>query len=113
MTLTLVCLVTITGRATEFVFAFILTLGIICLIGMIFRSHTNGGDTSLYSHFLSADTIWADRATRASCFSAVFKCQAEGLSRLPGPPVAAIYLAAEGVAALSIYLPAEVDGKFL
>ena len=80
---------------------------------MIFRSHTIRGDTTLYSHFLSTDTIWADRATRASCFGAVFKCQAEGLGRLPGPPVAAVYLAAEGVAALSIYLPAEVDGKFL
>ena len=67
----------------------------------------------MYSHFLPTDAIWADRATWTSSFSAVFKCQAEGLSRLPGPPVAAVYLAAEGVAALSIYLPAEVDGKLL
>ena len=91
---------------------------------MILLSHNIPGDSfsinrsvnkpsPMYSHFLSTDTIWADRATRASCFSAVFKCQAEGLGRLPGPPVAAVYLAAEGVAALSIYLPAEVDGKFL
>ena len=67
----------------------------------------------LHSQFLSADTIWADGAAWAFCFGAVVKCQAEGLSWLPGPPFAAVYLAAEGVAALSIYLPAEVDGKFL
>ena len=67
----------------------------------------------MYSHFLPTDAIWADRATRASCFSAVFKCQAEGLSWLPGPPFAAVYLAAEGVAALGIVLLAEVDGIFL
>ena len=67
----------------------------------------------LYLHFLSTDTIWADRATRASCFGAVFKCQAEGLSRLPGPPVASVYLAAEGVAAFGIFLTAEVEGIFL
>ena len=67
----------------------------------------------LYSHFLSTDTIRADCATRVSWFSAVFKCQAEGLSWLPGPPFAAVYLAAEGVAALGIVLLAEVDGIFL
>ena len=67
----------------------------------------------LHSQFLSADTIWADSAAWASCFGAVVKCQAEGLSWLPGPPVATVYLATEGVAALSICLLAEVKGIFL
>ena len=67
----------------------------------------------MYSHFLPTDAIWADRATWTSSFSAVFKCQAEGLSRLPGPPLASVQLAAEGVAALSINLFAEVNGIFL
>ena len=67
----------------------------------------------LHSHTLSADAIWADNSTWASCFSAILKYQAEGLSWLPGPPVASVYLAAKGVAALSIFLLAEVEGIFL
>ena len=67
----------------------------------------------LYSQLLSTDTIWADDATWGSCCGAVVKYQAEGLSRLPGPPVASVYLAAEGVAALSVCLLAEVEGIFL
>ena len=80
---------------------------------MIFRSHTIRGDTTLYSHFLSTDTIWADDATWGSCCGAVVKYQAEGLSWLPGPPVASVYLATEGVAAFGIFLTAEVEGIFL
>ena len=118
MTLTLLGLVTISSWATENrnrvdLLYWLYEISLTPINNIIFTNKVLINTGLLHSHALSADAIWADHSTWASCFSAILKYQAEGLSRLPGPPVASVYLAAEGGAALGIFHTFEVEGIFL